>query len=193
MKLDGKETLLKKSLHNYFDKKEEEIKLIRNILNSVDRISLRILDWFVTNYSKKNNTTIGSIYVYNSYKSQLKAYSKKFFDPFCRREKINFHYNDTDYIYTTIGQMCFFRWIFNNNILNYIYQNIEKIEEDMYISFSKKIDKDKSTESLTSSPQSSQQSSPQSSSSSYSKRKRREITGKITDNEEKINIVLNFD
>ena len=86
MKLDGKETLLKKSLHNYFDKKEEEIKLIRNILNSVDRISLRILDWFVTNYSKKNNTTIGSIYVYNSYKSQLKAYSKKFFDPFCRRE-----------------------------------------------------------------------------------------------------------
>jgi hypothetical protein len=69
-----------------------------------NKISLRVIDWFVTNYSKKNdviymiyesdneNYPHKSFNVYHSYKSQLKSYSKKNFDPFCRRNKINFEY-----------------------------------------------------------------------------------------------------
>ena len=32
---------------------------------------------------------------------------------------------------TTIGQLNFFRWIIENNILNYIEKNIEDINKDM--------------------------------------------------------------
>ena len=59
-----------------------------------------------TSYTKKNNTTYDLFYeknkeilskqfiVYLNYKSQLKAYSKKQFDPFCRRQRINFYYSN---------------------------------------------------------------------------------------------------
>ena len=52
------------------------------IINGESRISLRIVDWFVTNYSKKNNIYYklnkgDHFTVYQSYKSQLKSFSKK--------------------------------------------------------------------------------------------------------------------
>ena len=34
------------------------------------------------------------ILIHNNYKGQLKAYSKKNFDPFCRRNRIRFYYDD---------------------------------------------------------------------------------------------------
>lgn len=122
-----------------------------------NKISLRVIDWFVTNYAKKNsvvyninesnnnNNQIISILdnnlstkvfnVYLSYKSQLKSFSKKNFDPFCRREKIHFEYinkkGDKDYILTTIGQLNFFRWAIDNSLIEYIKLNLETIELDM--------------------------------------------------------------
>ena len=69
--------------------------------------------------------------VYLNYKLQLKAYSKKYFDPFCRRERIFFHYKNEDYLETTVGQLNFFKWIIEHNIINYIKNNYEDIESDM--------------------------------------------------------------
>jgi len=46
--------ILLDSLHKYYDKKPNMEKLL-SILESSQKISLRIIDWFVTNYSKKNN------------------------------------------------------------------------------------------------------------------------------------------
>ncbi len=109
-------------------------------VDTTDRVSLRIIDWFVTNYAKKNNisyfitgdTGSRQFIVYLNYKAQLKAYSKKQFDPFCRRERIEFPYNEKgDTITTTIGQLNFFRWAIENYVLNYIYENVEAIEKDM--------------------------------------------------------------
>ena len=102
--------------------------------------SLRILDWFVTNFSKKNNINYElflennqkkNFIVYLDYKSQLKAYSKKQFDPFCRRERISFIDHDNNELITTVGQLNFFRWAIENNILEYIIENYEIIENDM--------------------------------------------------------------
>ena len=82
------------SLKTYYSNDNNLTKLL-NIIKFKKSISLRIIDWFATNYSKKHNT-IFMIYkddegnktlketddifsqfnVYNSYKSQLKAYSK---------------------------------------------------------------------------------------------------------------------
>ena len=69
--------------------------------------------------------------VYINYKSQLKAYSKKYFDPFCRRERIDFQYEKNKSIITTVGQLNFFRWAITNNVIKYIKNNLSEIEKDM--------------------------------------------------------------
>jgi hypothetical protein len=81
---------------------------------------------------------------FKSYKSQLKAYSKKFCDPFCRRDRIIFDYNNNtihdynneviklnNYIITTIGQLNFFKFAIQNGIIDYAMENISEIESDM--------------------------------------------------------------
>ena len=110
-------------------------------------ISLRIIDWFVTNYAKKHYTVYeitGNQYsprfkVYNDYKLKLKAYSKRRFDPFCRWERIQIPYHlgemdstdDHGFLETTIGQLNFFKWAIEHEILEYIQANFAEIEQDM--------------------------------------------------------------
>ena len=111
------------------------------IINGESRISLRIIDWFATNYAKKyytvyqmegTETHINNRFkVYNDYKLKLKAYSKKRFDPFCRWERINIPYKENMEIQTTIGQLNFFRWALENKILDYVEKNLESINNDM--------------------------------------------------------------
>ena len=69
--------------------------------------------------------------VYVDYKLKLKAYSKKRFDPFCRWERINIPYEENKYIQTTIGQLNFFKWALENEVIYYIEENYEQIEKDM--------------------------------------------------------------
>jgi hypothetical protein len=149
--IDTKLSLLMKSLTEFYSN-SIYIEQIKSIIDQNSVISLRILDWFITNYSKKHRTIIngskGSIDVYQNYKLQLKSFSKKQFDPFCRKNKIIFYYNDQDYIETSCGQLCFFRWCFENDILNYVKSNLSTIEQDMKISLkSKKTKKSNETDS----------------------------------------------
>ena len=151
--IDTKLSLLMKSLTDFY-RNSIYIEQIRSIIDQNSIISLRILDWFITNYSKKHRTIISnnnnnnkSIDVYQNYKLQLKSFSKKQFDPFCRKNKIIFYYNDEDYIETSCGQLCFFRWCFENDILNYVKTNLNTIEQDMKNSLkSKKSNKDDSAQ-----------------------------------------------
>lgn len=130
--------LLNKLLEFY--NKDDNLQKILGIINGQSTISLRLIDWFATNYSKKNFTVYnlkrsdGTPYrfkVYIDYKLKLKAYSKKRFDPFCRWERINIPYEDDKYIQTTIGQLNFFKWILENKILDYIQQHYNEINNDM--------------------------------------------------------------
>ena len=136
--ISSKKDLLMQSLINFFTNRNNLDQVIP-IITGKSEISLRILDWFVTNYSKKNNVhyqvelenKVKNFIVYLDYKSQLKAYSKKQFDPFCRRERISFIDHDNNELITTVGQLNFFRWAIENNILDYIKENYEIIENDM--------------------------------------------------------------
>jgi len=135
-----KQTLLMNTLNIYF-KNIENLNSMIPIIVGKSSISLRILDWFVTNYAKKNNisydvfdkrtNSMKKFIVHIDYKSQLKAYSKKYFDPFCRRERIVFIDNNNNEFVTTAGQLNFFRWVIDNDILYYIYNNLKTIENDM--------------------------------------------------------------
>jgi hypothetical protein len=123
-----------------FYKNDEYLTRMLKIITGDSKISLRIVDWFVTNYAKKNytlytitdsNSQIRRFKVYFDYKLKLKAYSKSRFDPFCRWERISIPYKDGTCIETTIGQLNFFKWAIENNIIEYIEENYETIEKDM--------------------------------------------------------------
>ena len=109
-----------------------------NIINGESLISLRIVDWFATNYAKKNYTVYSlkkdskkRFKVYVDYKLKLKAYSKKRFDPFCRWERINIPYGNDTFVQTTIGQLNFFKWALENEVIDFIENNYSIIEKDM--------------------------------------------------------------
>lgn len=105
------------------------------LLQGTSRVSLRLIDWFVTNFSKRHNVAYihegTEFLVYANYKSQLKAYSKKLFDPFCRRERILFEVPGFEAFVTTVGKLNFFRWAIEKNIINYIENHYDEIEKEM--------------------------------------------------------------
>lgn len=159
--------LLLNKLLDFYSIPENMDKFLK-VING-ETVSLRIIDWFVTNYAKeyltvysipaKNNC--GTVFngetdrerfsVFKSYRLELKAYGKVRFDPFCRRDRIFIPYSDEANIETTIGQLNFFKWTIENQILEYIEANYKAIESDMNtrnsISKRKSSDSESSTDS----------------------------------------------
>ena len=161
-----KNNILMISLNKFYEV-EEHLEKFNKIVNGDSKISLRIIDWFVTNYSKKNNIcytvftkhkTVKKLHpcneenedkkvspkqkkiqfnVYVRYKAQLKSYSKKSFDPFCRKDRIT-DWGPNGNITTTIGQLNFFKWAIQNNVIQYIEENLSEIEKDMNSNIRKK-------------------------------------------------------
>ena len=125
-----------------FYKNVHYLETMMRIINGETKISLRIVDWFVTNYAKKyytvyelpiirsNVESFIRFKVYNDYKLKLKAYSKKRFDPFCRWERITIPFKEK-HMETTIGQLNFFKWAIESNVIEYIENNYALIEADM--------------------------------------------------------------
>lgn len=142
MNVDTKLSLLMRSLTEFY-KDQSYIDEIKSIVDQDSIISLRILDWFITNYSKKYRTLINNrqnMDVYMNYKLMLKGFSKTQFDPFCRKNKMLFYYTDEKFIETSCGQLCFFRWCFENDILSYVKTHLDIIEQDMKNSLQMKKD-----------------------------------------------------
>lgn len=111
--------LLLEALRRFFEVPEHTQQL-RDILEHRRGVSLRNLEWFVTNYSRQTNVTYTTptgrqFTVHVAYKSSLDGYSKKFFDPFCRTERIEFQG-----FTTTVAQLNFIRWCIVNGIVDYI-------------------------------------------------------------------------
>ena len=116
--------ILLKSLIKFYEQGDRLDRLL-DILKYKKSVSLRLIDWFTTNFSKKYNIfyiiykdeqgnktlekqdlVYSQFNVYEIYKSQLKAYSKKRFDPFCRRERLDVEIKGR-HINTTVGQLSF--------------------------------------------------------------------------------------
>ncbi len=161
-----KNNILMISLNKFYEV-DDHLEKFNKIVNGDSKISLRIIDWFVTNYSKKNNIcyivftkhkTVKKLHacseenedkkvapkqkkiqfnVYVRYKAQLKSYSKKSFDPFCRKDRIT-DWGPDGNITTTIGQLNFFKWAIQNNVIQYIEENLSEIEKDMNSNIRKK-------------------------------------------------------
>jgi hypothetical protein len=150
-KIHCKQELIVMSLQGFYTNRKD-MKEIMELLDGTSIISLRLIDWFVTNYAKRHN--IGYLLngqefmVYMSYKSQLKAYSKKLFDPFCRRERIMFSLTGVEPFVTTVGKLNFFRWAIEKNIIEYLKQHREVVEKEMNLHM-KQLSRSRSTRGST--------------------------------------------
>jgi hypothetical protein len=144
------------SLTLYFDKRPDQRAMLRDIVEGTFPISLRLLDWFVTHYARHRQivywiddvagpkskmteaypgagTTARKFHLYQEYRAQLKSYSKQAFDPFRRHNRISFVVTAIPLVVveTTVGQLNFFRWAFQNHVIDYILRHTTDIEEDM--------------------------------------------------------------
>jgi hypothetical protein len=152
-KIHCKQELIIMSLQTFYSNRTD-LQEIMELLQGTSIISLRLIDWFVTNYAKRH--TIGYILggqefmVYMSYKSQLKAYSKKLFDPFCRRERIMFSLPGTEQFVTTVGKLNFFRWAIEKNVIEYLKKHRETVETEMNTHM-KQLSRSRSTRNTTNS------------------------------------------
>ena len=152
-KIHCKQELIVMSLQAFYSA-QKDLREVIDLLQGTATISLRLIDWFVTNYAKRHN--IGYILegqefmVYMSYKSQLKAYSKKLFDPFCRRERIMFSLPGVEPFVTTVGKLNFFRWAIEKKIIEYLKTHQETVETEMNAHM-KQLSRSRSTRTSTSS------------------------------------------
>ena len=154
----SKDEVLLNSLYEFY-RKDQNMNKILPIVTGSSEISLRVLDYFVTNYSKIHDIKIKlsdnlNLNVYQDYKNKLKSYNKRFFDPFCRinkknmTNKIAFKYSKDNFIITTIGQLNFFKWAITNKIIEYVNINHKVINDEMNMvnKINKKSIKDKVNE-----------------------------------------------
>lgn len=136
-KIHCKQELIVNSLQRFYASRTDIVEIV-NMLQGTSDVSLRVIDWFVTNFARTHNTSFilngQEFLVYRDYKSQLKAYSKKLFDPFCRRERIYFQVPNHAPFLTTVAKLNFFRWAIEKDILSYIRSNQEVIEKEMNLS-----------------------------------------------------------
>ena len=112
------------------------------------RLSLRALDWLVTNYSKKkpvvykiappNHPTI-PVNIHNDYKSWLNNHKRRNFDMFRRRKRIFFDFNEQTFE-TTVGQLNFFFWAARYGVIDYAKTNLLEIEADHAVSTKRQVE-----------------------------------------------------
>lgn len=146
--------LLLVSINDFYHKNYKFKKELKDIISGNHKLSLRLIDWLVTHYSRNNNIyywisnkeekiynnlpdncnndiCYKKLNLYYDYRAQLKSYSKLHFDTFRRHQRITFYIDDDNTIQSTVGQLNFFRWIFNNKIILYALDNYDTIYNDM--------------------------------------------------------------
>jgi hypothetical protein len=151
--LTGK-TLLLSSISKYFKNNPIQLEHLKNIISGKSFISLRLIDWLLTHFAKNINiqywidddnrkiykvlpdnlrkaANLRKFNMYIDYRAQLKSFSKMYFDPFRRHERISYILTDKEVIETTIGQLNLFRWFFKNYIYEYINDNYTDISKNM--------------------------------------------------------------
>jgi len=130
-KINCKPELIIASLQRFYATNPNVNKVMPYLVGEAE-ISLRIIDWFVTKFSRKNFTAYDlngqRFVVYKSYKGQLDAYNKQYFDTNCRRERIQFSVTGYEPFITTIGKLNFFRWALESGLLDYIEANQETLK-----------------------------------------------------------------
>jgi len=139
--LSGADKVLLDSIIEYYNENTEYITKLISIVKRKNGMSLRVIDYLCTNYSKERSIVISTKDGHiprdlnSDYQKNLNAYNKKYLDPFSRRHKIVINVshdnNESEKRNTSIGQLNFFRWFFKNNIDQYLSKEKKTVEAHM--------------------------------------------------------------
>jgi hypothetical protein len=134
--LKSKALLRLQSLEPWYTDKIIQV-LLLPLSNQQDSVSLRALDWLVTNYAKKKNILLSDprgcrapINIYADYLSLESYWKRPLFDVCRRYQRVYFEFKGDTYE-TTVAQMNFFHWVSTTGILTYARNHIREIEADM--------------------------------------------------------------
>lgn len=108
------------------------------VITQTSRVSIRLMDWLVTNYSKQykvvysyENGSVQRIFdLHYEYKTTLDSYGRPLFDPFRRGKRIFFTIDDNAYE-TTLGQLRFWLWCEVHGVIKFCSENADEIDNHM--------------------------------------------------------------
>lgn len=92
--------------------------ILNSVLSNESTISLRVIDWFVNNFVKTHNTPYNNLMLESN------------MTPFKRGIGYRIDNSSNEY---TLGQLHFFRWAIENNVITYISEHINEIKNDMNV------------------------------------------------------------
>ena len=112
-------------------------------------VSLRMMDWMVTNYARTVSLRILSpenepVYVHDTYRAILNAYRRRHFDPFRRTVKTSTGLPDSslcrlrvasegarEVFDTSVGQLNFLEWAARSGVVAYVESHKPELETAM--------------------------------------------------------------
>ena len=126
-------------LQSHLDKKMLN-EIVVPLVTSKSIVSLRVLDWTVTNYSKRHAVTVEHVdargnsrlfNIHHEYRAWLRVWRRRLFDPFARRSRIFFHSEDGNWCATTVAQLNFIVFAYSMNVISYVKRHVSDIEKEM--------------------------------------------------------------
>lgn len=133
---DRKARSIALSCIRWFNEHPDDLDVFVKTLRRQTGVSLRAIDWAVTNFSRRHRLSITyrglPLDLNNDYKRHLLIYTKRNFDAFARRARITIILHPGNQtLSTTVGQLNFFRWLLEKNVHAKIHELKAEIETDM--------------------------------------------------------------
>ena len=130
-----KDEVLLSSVLRWFNQEQSRVQTFSDIIHHKNGLSLRIIDWLITNFTKSFSVAIESEglprNLRKDYHKNLSAHNKKNFDPFARRRRIHIVLFGKEKRVSTIGQLNFFRWFLSKDLVGFLLENKSVIEKHM--------------------------------------------------------------
>lgn len=134
--MSTKEWLLGQKLMIFYqDNSDFLVNTLYPLNNESHDLSLRMINWVVTNYVKKHPIRYrirDRIFDLDSvYKQELQTWRKSLFDPFRRGNKVSLELPNGQILRTTFPQLNFFRWCKQYHVIQYIRNHHDEIQDAM--------------------------------------------------------------
>ena len=133
--LSRSDEVLLESVLEWYNEDPSRVDNFLAIVKRKNGMSLRVIDWLVTNFSKTNSVILETDGIprdlNRDYQKNLSAYNKRNMDPFARRNKITIKIHGKETRNSTVGQLNFFRWFLKNNIIGFLNKNKSVVENHM--------------------------------------------------------------
>lgn len=135
----ARQTLVLQRCLRWFNARPHQVEQLAEILSHKGPTSLRLIDYYVTRFTKDNMVVIPGLNgAHDDYRRHLVSFSKKLFDPFARRHRISCLIGGENVI-TTAAQLNFMMWFLSNGLFDRLVESKKDVERHMrQISGSKK-------------------------------------------------------